>query len=183
MNFNIISFLTEKAIATTPVLLPGKSHGRRSLVGLQSMWSQRVRHDWATSLSRIGEGNGNPLQYSCLENPRESGPWWAAVYGFTQSWTRLKWISKHRLPTTQEKTLHMDITRWSTPKSDWLYTLQPKMEKPGRLQSTVAEGRTWLSDFTFTHWRRKWQPTPVFLPGESQGWGTLVGCHLWGRTE
>ena len=45
--------------------------------------------------------------------------------------------------------------------------------------------KTWtrLSNFTFTHWRRKWQPTPVFLPGESQGWGSLVGCHLWGRTE
>ena len=40
-----------------------------------------------------------------------------------------------------------------------------------------------LSDFTFMHWRRKWQPTPVFLPGESQGWGSLVGCHLWGGTE
>ena len=37
--------------------------------------------------------------------------------------------------------------------------------------------------FTFMHWRRKWQPTPVFLPGESQGQGSLVGCHLWGRTE
>ena len=44
----------------------------------------------------------------------------------------------------------------------------------------VAEGQTRLSDFTFTHWRRKWQPTPVFLPGESQGQGSLVGCHLWG---
>ena len=39
--------------------------------------------------------------------------------------------------------------------------------------------RTWLSDFTFMHWRRTWQPTPMFLPGESQGWGSLVGCHLW----
>ena len=49
----------------------------------------------------------------------------------------------------------------------------------------VAEGRTRLSDFTFTfmHWRRKWQPTPVFLPGESQVRGNLVGCRLWGRTE
>ena len=51
----------------------------------------------------------------------------------------------------------------------------------------VAEGQTRLSDFIFTftfmHWRRKWQPTPVFLPGESQGRGSLVGCHLWGRTE
>ena len=49
----------------------------------------------------------------------------------------------------------------------------------------VAEGRTQLSDFIFTfmHWRRKWQPTPVFLPGESQGWGNLVAFHLWGHTE
>ena len=42
---------------------------------------------------------------------------------------------------------------------------------------------TSLSLFTFMHWGRKWQPTPVFLPGESQGWGSLVGCRLWGRTE
>ena len=47
----------------------------------------------------------------------------------------------------------------------------------------VAKSRARLSDFTFTHWRRKWQPTLVFLPGESQGWGNLVGYHLWGRTE
>ena len=49
----------------------------------------------------------------------------------------------------------------------------------------VAMSRTHLSDFTFTfmHWRRKWQPTPVFLPGESKGRGSLVGCRLWGRTE
>ena len=47
----------------------------------------------------------------------------------------------------------------------------------------VAKSRTGLRDFTFMHWRRKWQPTPVFLPGESQGQGSLVGCYLWGRTE
>ena len=47
----------------------------------------------------------------------------------------------------------------------------------------VAKSRTRLSDFTFMHWRRKWQPTPLFLPGESQGQGSLVGCRLWGRTE
>ena len=60
---------------------------------LQSTGSQRVGHDWATSLSCIGEGNGNPLQCSCLENPRDGGAWWAAVYGVTQSRTRLKWLS------------------------------------------------------------------------------------------
>ena len=78
-----------------------------------------------------GEGNGSPLQYSCLENP----------------WT----------------------------------------EEPGRLQSmgSLRVGHDWatlLSLFTFMHWRRKWQPTPVFLPGESQGWRSLVGCCLWGHT-
>ena len=61
--------------------------------GLQSMGSLRVGHDWVTSLSCIGEANGNPLQCSCLENPRDGGAWWAAVYGVTQSWTRLKWLS------------------------------------------------------------------------------------------
>ena len=70
------------------------------------------------------------------------------------------------------------------PHSSTLAWKIPWMEEPGRLQSMgVTEGRTRLSDFPFTHWRRKWQPTPVFLPGESQGRGSLVGCHLWGRTE
>ena len=59
--------------------------------------------------------------------------------------------------------------------------------EPGRLQSmgSLRVGHYWatsLSLFTFMHWRRKWQPTPIFLPGEFQGWGSLVGCHLWGRT-
>ena len=64
----------------------------------------------------------------------------------------------------------------------------PWTEEPGGLQSmgSLRVGQDWatsLSLFTFVHWRRKWQPTPVFMPGESQGWGSLVGCHLWGRTE
>ena len=81
----------------------------------------------------IGEGNGNPLQCSCLENPRDGGAWWAAIYGVAQSWTRLKRLSMHAC----------------------------------------------------MHWRRKWQPTPVFLPGESQGQRSLslMGFHLRGRTE
>ena len=86
--------------------------------------------NWVKLAFYFGVGNGNPLQYSCLENAKEGGVWWAAVHG-------------------------------------------------------IAESRTRLSDFTFTfmHWRRKWGPTPVFLLGESQGQGSLVGCHLWGRTE
>ena len=60
---------------------------------LQSMGSWRVGHNWATSLSRIREGNGDPLQCSCLENPRDGGAWWSAIYGITQSRTGLKWLS------------------------------------------------------------------------------------------
>ena len=134
------------------------------------------------SLSCIGEGNGNPLQFSCLENPRGRRAWWADVCGVTQRWTRLKWLSsgsssnrkiwpcntewsraktnrvlprkctghsKHPLPTTQEKTLHMDITRCSTPKSDWLYSLQPKMEKLYTVNKNKT--RSWL-------WLRSWTP-------------------------
>ena len=64
----------------------------------------------------------------------------------------------------------------------------PRTEEPGGLQSmgSLRVGYDWvasLSLLTFMHCRRKWQPTPVFLRGQSQGWGSLVGCHLWGRTE
>ena len=81
---------------------------------------------------------------------------------------------------TAEKAMapHSSTLAW---KISWI-------EEPGRLQSmgSLSVGHDWatfLSLFTFMHWRRKWQPTPVFLPGESQGWGSLVGCHLWGGTE
>ena len=74
------------------------------------------------------------------------------------------------------------------PHSSTLVWKIPWTEEPGRLQSmgSLRVGHDWatsLSLFTFMHWRRKWQPAPVFLPGESQGWGSLVGCCLWGRTE
>ena len=80
------------SMAPTPVLLPGKSHGRRSLVsyspwGLEESDTTEQLH-FHFSLSCIGEGNGNPLQCSCLENPRDEGAWWAA-----QSRTRLKQLS------------------------------------------------------------------------------------------
>ena len=78
----------------TPVLLPGKSHGQRSLVGC-SPWGHEEpdtteRLHFHFSLSCIGERNGNPLQCSCLENPRDGGAWWAAIYGVAQSRTQLK---------------------------------------------------------------------------------------------
>ena len=93
----------------TPVLLPGKSHGRRSLEGCSpcGRWGSDMteRLHFHFSLSCTGEGNGNPLRCSYLENPRDRGAWWAAVYGVAQSWTRLKWLSssKPELP-------HLDLS-------------------------------------------------------------------------
>ena len=98
----------------TPLLLPGNSHGQRSLVGCspwgcyQSDMTELLHFHF--SLACLGEGNGNPLQCSCLENPRDGGAWWAAVYGVTQSRTWLKWLSRlviEFLPSTK----HL-LTSW-----------------------------------------------------------------------
>ena len=91
----IVSCLTEKEMAPHSSTLAWKIPSMEEPGRLKSMGSLRVVHDWATSLSLscFGEGNGNPLQCSCLENPRDGGAWWAAVYGVTQSRTWLKWLS------------------------------------------------------------------------------------------
>ena len=86
--------------------------------------------------------------------------------------------SSHTLATEKAIATHSSSLTWKLP---WT-------EEPGRLQSMGSRriGHNWvtsLSLFTFMHWRRKWQPTPAFLPGESQGQRSLVGCRLWGRTE
>ena len=82
----------------------------------------------------------------------------------------------------------MGMEKAMAPPSSTLAWKIPWMEEPGGLQSMGSHrvGHDWvtsLSLFTFMHWRRKWQPTPVFLPGESQGRGSLLGCRLWGCTE
>ena len=97
----------EKAVAPHSSTLAWKIPWMEEPGGLQSMGSLRVGHDWATSLSCIGatslslscigEGNGNPLQCSCLENPRDGGAWWAAIYGVAQSQTWLKQLSRSRI--------------------------------------------------------------------------------------
>ena len=94
----------------TLVLLPGKSHGWRSLVGC-SPWGREELDmtEWLHfhfSLSCTGEGNGNPLQCSCLENPRDSRAWWAAVYGVAQSRTRLKRLSSSSSSSTPPPSFH-----------------------------------------------------------------------------
>ena len=90
LSFNLIySFLLRRQWHPTPVLLPGKSHGLRSLIGSSPWGSWELdmteRLHFHFPLSRIGEGNGNPLQCSCLEDPRDWGAWWAAVSGVPQS--------------------------------------------------------------------------------------------------
>ena len=104
------------------------------------------------------------------------------TYSFLFTSMGLKYFSKLALSniSTSEKAMapHSSTLAWKIP---W-------MEEPGRLQSMGSlrvkqDWATSLSLFTFMHWRRKWQPTPVFLPGESQGWGSLGGCRLWGCTE
>ena len=91
---------------STQGLSPGKSHGRRSLIGCspwgceESDTTERLHFHF--SLSCIGEGNGNPLQCSCLENPRDSEAWWPAIYGVTQSQTRLKRLSSSKHTETCE---------------------------------------------------------------------------------
>ena len=97
-HYNAICFIIRRRQwHPSPVLLPGKSHGWRSLVGC-SPWGRQEsdtteRLHFHFSLSCTGEGHGNPLQCSCLENLRDRGAWWAAVYGVAQSRTRLKWLS------------------------------------------------------------------------------------------
>ena len=141
----------------TPLLLSGKSHGQRSLEGY-SPWGHwgsdtTERLHFHFSLSCIGEGNGNPLQCSCLENPRDGGAWWASVYGVTQSRTWLKWLSMHgkdwrwvEKGTTEDEILVPSPTQrtWVWVNSgNWWWT-----GKPGILQSMGSQRvrRDWATE-------------------------------------
>ena len=95
---------------------------------------------------KVGEGNGTPLQYSCLENPKDGGSWWAAVHGVAKSQTQFN-----------NGTITGDGGPQARSRTDYHILISVTL--------------------------RKWQPTPMFWPGESQGRRILVGCHLWGHTE
>ena len=118
-----------------------------------------------------------------LTFPRQCHVLWISTFSspllLLWSWLVLLWKWTY-LAKAMEKAM--------APYSSTLTWRIPWMEEPGRLQSmrSIGVGHDWatsLSLFTFMHWRRKWQPTSVFLPGESQGQKSLVGCRLWGRTE
>ena len=116
-------------------------------------------------------------------------------YKDANDWIRASLVAQRlkRLPAMQETWVQSlgqedPLEKKMATHSSTLAWRIPWTEEPGGLQSRRSQGvrHDWvtsLSLFTFMHWRRKWQPTPVFLPGESQGWRSLVGCRLWGRTE
>ena len=118
-------------MATTPVFLPGESQGQRSLLGCspwgleESDMTEQLHFHF--SLSCTGEGNGNTLQCSCLENPRDGGAWWAAVYGVAQSQTRLSDFTLifHFHALEKEMTTHSSVLAWRIPGTG----------EPGRLPS------------------------------------------------
>ena len=147
-------------MAPTPVLLPGKSHGRRRLVGCsprdQYESDTTERLPFHVSLSCIGRGNGNPLQYSCVENLRDGGTWWAAFYGVAQSRIQLNWLSS----SSSSSLANINRRHFDTLFPPWEWQCQ-----------------------LWTPRRRQWHPTPVLLPGKSHGRRSLVGCNPWGREE
>ena len=115
--------------------------------------------------------------------------WHWVVWAACIFWKLILWKLFHLLLfSTILRVVFSPCLKAMAPHSSTLAWRSPWMEEPVRLQSvgSLRVGHHWatsLSLFTFMHWRRKWQPTPVFLPGESQGRGSLVGCRLWGRTE
>ena len=124
----------------TPVLLPGKSQGRRSLVGC-SPWDREAtlrseRLHFHFSLSCTGEGNGNPLQCSCLENPRDGGAWWAAISGVAQNWTRLKRLSSSHKYIMVSQIFFCASGSWHTS------FILPKMSIPSSLSGFTLQLKT-----------------------------------------
>ena len=145
-----------------------------------NLWSRRS----------LGEGNGNPLQCSCLENSMDRGAWQATVHEIADS-DMTEWLAHTLLPLITSLIHFSNNYRVLTvsekamaPHSSTLAWKIPWTEEPGRLQSMGSQKvrynwATSLSLFTVMHWRRKWQPTPVFLPGESQGRGSLGAAVHW----
>ena len=132
---NVTFFTQRRQWHPTPVLLPGKSYGWRSLVGC-SPWGRKESDmteqlDSYFSLSCIGEGNGNPLQCSSLENLRDGGAWLAVVYGVAQSRTRLKRLSSSSSRVRDRWGQRVTLTAWTSLVIQWLRLHHPNGGGPG----------------------------------------------------
>ena len=160
----------------TPVLLPGKSHEWRSLVGC-SPWDREEsdtteRLYFHFSLSCIGEGNGNPLQCSCLENPRDGGACWAAVYGVAQSRTRLKRFSSScssSSSSTWPSPTQLNGLEHPFPQPHNHNADQPSWAFRARFSPCLLQG-------VFPNPRSDFVGVP---PVQSHGAQNLEGCHTW----
>ena len=132
-------------ITPTPVLLPGKSHGWRSLEDCSpwGCWGSDMTEQlhFHFSLSCIGEGNGNPLQRSCLENPRDGGAWWATVYGVAQSRTQLKQLSSSNSIAINVDNPQKHDVGWKFPKI-WKYDSVNMEFKIGKMKKNVLSRNT-----------------------------------------
>ena len=148
------------------------------------MFAKKKESEW-------GQNKSSP-DVTCMRLVPESSvglykmAWWWACHGQQGASEVGNMTGDYLLPIYVHLAERME--KAMAPHSSTLAWKIPWMEEPGRLQSMgfLRVGQNWatsLSLFTFLHWRRKWQPTPVFLPEESQGRGSLVGCHLWGRIE
>ena len=119
----MVGLYSEKVMAPHSSTLAWKIPWAEEPGRLQSMGSRRVGHDWATSLSCIGKGNGNPLQCYCLENPRDRGAWWASLYGVAQNQTRLKRLSSSSSSSSVYTRVEIDMKvkkdMWKGPCFSW----------------------------------------------------------------
>ena len=155
----------EKEMATHSSVLAWRIPGTGEPGGLPSMGLHRVGHDWS-DLAAAADCQKQLIKFFPL------------LMNFTGVYALEVLDNARNEHPEKAMAPHSSTLAWKIP---WL-------EEPGRLQymGSLRVRHDWapsLSLFTFMHWRRKWHPTPVFLPGESQGQGSLVGCRLWGRTE
>ena len=180
----------------TPVLLPGKSHGQRSLVGCspqdhkESDTTERLHFHF--SLSCIGEGNGNPLQCSCLENPMDKGAWWATVLGFTKSQTPLKQLSRQAeynrsvwwLPLVSgisggngqifsRQSYQISVTNYIKEREKSRLIFFPKVTATDQA-FTIFWPRFWMHSLNCSF------PVPGFCPNILGGLEQIKACHLPG---
>ena len=159
LTFTSYFHALEKEMATHSSILAWRIPGTAEPGGLPSTGSHRVGHDWRTNTPKRWI-----FQYSGLEFKNGKTDTWSnrQIWPWSTEWSRAKASRvlprertghrKHPLPTTQENTLQMDITRWSILKSDWLYSLQPKMEKLYTVSKNKTRSLLWLRSWT-PYWK------------------------------